>query len=186
VTATTLVLETERLRLRQYRLQDLDELAPILGDPETMRYYPRPYTREESLAWINRSLDRYRDHGFGLWAIVSKAAGEFLGNCGPVRQVVEERDEIELGWLVKRSHWRRGIASEAAVACRDYAFGVLDIERLIAMVRPENTPSRGVAEKIGMTVDREVDWHGFLHRVYAVERDRGGLKGITRSSESSS
>lgn len=171
-----MILETERLRLRRYRPDDLDELAPILGDPETMRYYPHPYSEEESLAWINRNIDRYRADGFGLWVIEWKETGEFLGNCGPVRQIVDDRDEIELGWLVKKTHWGRGLASEAAAACRDHAFGVLGIDRLISMVRPENTASCRVAQKIGMAIEREVVWHGVLHRVYATDRIRAGVR----------
>jgi ribosomal-protein-alanine N-acetyltransferase len=179
------VLETERLRLRRYRPDDVNDLAPILGDPETMRYYPHPYSREESKAWIARNLDRYRVDGFGLWVIESREEGEFLGNCGPVRQVVEDRDEIELGWLVKKTRWRQGIASEAARACRDHAFVVLGVERLISLVRPDNAPSCRVAEKIGMDVKREVEWHGLLHRVYAMARPPD-LKPAPGSSESSS
>ena len=160
------VIETDRLGLRPYRLDDLDSLAPILGDAEHMKYYPHPFGREESLDWIRRQLDRYRDDGFGLWAIEEKATGEFLGNCGPAVQIVDGEREVELGWHVKPERCRRGIASEAAAPCRDYSFAELGVERLIALCRPENVASCRVADKIGMTIWKETDHKGLHHRVY--------------------
>jgi RimJ/RimL family protein N-acetyltransferase len=164
------VLETERLWLRRFSPDDLDELASILTDAETMQYYPRPFTRDEASAWIAQNLGRYKTDGFGLWAIESKETGEFLGDCGPVRRLVDDRDEVEIGWQVKRSHWRQGIASEAGIACRDYAFGPLGLTRVISLIRPENVPSRGVAEKLGMSIDKTIDYKGMTHHVYAKER----------------
>ena len=163
-------LETERLVLRPYELDDLDELAPILGDPETMQYYPAPFTREKSQEWIEANLGRYASDGFGLWAIESKDTGEFLGNCGPVRRVVDGEQEVEVGWHVKRSHWRRGIATEAARACCAYAFEELGLGRLISLIRGVNVPSRGVAENLGMTIEKEIVYAGTPHYVYVLPR----------------
>jgi RimJ/RimL family protein N-acetyltransferase len=163
-------LDTDRLRLRPYRVEDQDDLFGIIGDAETMRFYPRPYTREETLGWITDQLERYERDGFGLWVIEDKADGGFLGNCGPAIRTVEGQDEVELGWHVKRSAWGRGIAPEAAAACRDHSLGVLGIDRLISLVRPENGPSRRVAEKIGMRVDRMADYKGIPHLVYSISR----------------
>jgi RimJ/RimL family protein N-acetyltransferase len=165
-----IVLVTERLWLRHFAPDDLDEMASILTDPETMQYYPRPFTRDEAGTWIAQNIERYETDGFGLWVIVSKKTGEFLGDCGPVRRFVDERDEVEIGWQVKRSHWRQGIASEAGAGCRDYAFGPLGLSRVISLIRPENVPSRGVAEKIGMAIEKTIDYKGMTHHVYALER----------------
>ncbi|MDP9234197.1 MAG: GNAT family N-acetyltransferase [Actinomycetota bacterium] len=164
------VLETDRLLLRHLAPDDLDDLAAILTDAETMRYYARPFTRDESRTWISNNIQRYESDGFGLWAIVLKESGEFVGDCGPVRRFVDDRDEVEIGWQVRRARWRQGIASEAGAACRDYAFGPLGLERVISLIRPENIPSRGVAEKIGMTIEKEIDYKGFTHYVYAQQR----------------
>lgn len=168
-------LETERLVLRPYTLDDLDDLAPILGDPETMQYYPAPFSREKSREWIEGNLERYEADGFGLWAIEWKATGEFLGNCGPVRRTVDGRQEVEVGWHVERSHWRRGIATEAARECCRYAFEELGLERLISLIRPENVPSRGVAENLGMTVEKEVPYGPaeWPHYVYVLDGPSG-------------
>lgn len=134
-----------------------------------MAYYPHPFSREESAAWIERNLRRYDVDGFGLLAIIEKGTGTFLGNCGPVVQHVEGVDEIELGWLVRRDRWREDIATEAALGCRDHYGEVLRIRRFISLVRPENRASRRVAEKIGMSIDREIAWGGeaWPHLVYA-------------------
>lgn len=155
------------MRIRPYTFDDLDDLHSILGDAETMRFYERPFTRDETRSWIERNIQRYEDERLGLWALELKATGEFVGNCGPVRQYVEGRDEIELGWHVDRRRQRQGLATEAALACRDYCHDELGITRLIALVRPVNVPSRRVAEKIGMTVERETFWGNFQHLVYA-------------------
>ena len=167
-----MVLETERLWLRHLVPDDLDDMAAILTDPETMQYYQRPFTRDEAGEWIAQNIQRYETDGFGLWAVVSKETGEFLADCGPVRRLVDERQEVEIGWQVNRHHWRQGIASEAGAGCRDYAFETLGLERVISLIRPENVPSRGVAEKIGMTIDKTIDYKGMIHHVYAVERPR--------------
>jgi ribosomal-protein-alanine N-acetyltransferase len=175
VQTSDFLLETERLQLRPYTRGDLDDLASIVGDSVTMRYYPRPFSREDASNWIERNLRRYTEDGHGLWAMISKESNELVGNCGLVKQRVDEREEIEVGWLVARRHWNQGFATEAATACRDYGFGVLGLNRLISMIRPENEPSRRVAEKIGMLVEKELVWGNgdFLHLVYALsKRDR--------------
>jgi ribosomal-protein-alanine N-acetyltransferase len=169
VQTSDFLLETERLRLRPYTEDDLDDLAAVVSDAETMRYYPRPFNREEASTWIEHNLRRYTEDGHGLWVMASKESGEFVGNCGLVKQWVDGREEIEVGWLVARQLWNRGFATEAARACRDYGFDVLRLNRLISMIRPENVPSRRVAEKIGMSVEKKLVWGNgdFLHLVYA-------------------
>ena len=161
-------LETPRLRLRPYRTDDLDALAAILGDAETMQYYAAPFTRAQSRRWIEQNIERYRDDGFGLWAMDLRATGEFAGNCGLVARMVADEREVEIGWHVARHLWGQGLAPEAAVACRDYGATELGITRLISLIRPVNTPSRRVAEKIGMTVEKEVPYgpERWPHLVY--------------------
>ena len=163
-----LILETERLLLREFVPDDVDALAAVLSDSETMRYYPAVLDRDGVAAWIERNRRRYTDAGHGLWAMVSKSSGEVIGDCGLTRQTVEEVDEIEIGYHVRRDLWGRGYASEAAGACRDYGFERLGAERLISLIRPENVPSRRVAEKIGLTLWKEVVWRGLPHCVYVV------------------
>ena len=163
-------LETERLRLRPYTANDVDDLFQILGDPETMTYYPEPYSRERTLGWIEDNMRRYDVDGFGLWAMELKETGSFVGDCGPAVREVEGQREVEIGWHLNRALWNRGFATEAATACRDHCFDALGLNRVISLVRPENLPSRRVAEKIGMEIERDVDWHGYRHLVYAARR----------------
>ena len=166
-------LETERLRLRPYTFNDLDDLFEILGDPDTMTYYPEPYSRDRTMGWIEDNVKRYEMDGFGLWAMEMKETGDFVGDCGPAVREVERQREIEIGWHVHRALWNRGLATEAAAACRDHCFGALGLKRVISLIRPENLPSRRVAEKIGMVIEREVDWHRYRHLVYTAWRPTG-------------
>jgi RimJ/RimL family protein N-acetyltransferase len=166
-------LRTARLRLRPYRLEDLDAFHAIVGDPETMRYYPEPFSVEAARGWIERVRARYDELGFGLLMIEDGETGEVIGSCGPNVQIVDGVQEVELGWHVRRDRWGEGIAPEAAVACRDWSFANLEVAHLIALVRPINTPSRRVAEKIGMTIwketlhNQELRWP---HLVYRIDR----------------
>jgi [ribosomal protein S5]-alanine N-acetyltransferase len=135
-----------------------------------MRFYPHPFSMEESRAWIEKNLVRYERLGYGLWAVEDKQTGEFLGNVGPTLQQVDGVGEVELGWSITPARERQGIASEAASACRDDCFTRLDLPYVIALVRPENMPSRGVAERIGMTVWKETLHANMPHMVYWVQR----------------
>ena len=150
------MLETARLRLRPFVRDDLDETAAMLGDPETMRYYQRPKSRTESLEWIEWNLGLYAQRGFGLWVLELKDSREFAGDCGLVPQTIDGDEEIEIGYHVVRRLWRRGLASEAAAACRDHARDALGLERVVSIISPENVPSQGVARKVGMELEREI------------------------------
>jgi RimJ/RimL family protein N-acetyltransferase len=163
-------LETERLRLRPYRRDDLDDLHAMLSDPEHMHWYPAPYDRKESAAWLERQLANYRDRGFGLLIVEDRGTGEFLGSVGPAMMLVEGVEHVEIGWHTRPGRKGEGIAPEAGAASRDWAFENLEVDHLIALVRPENTGSNRVAQKIGMHVDREVDHKGLRHRVYRIDR----------------
>ena len=169
------ILQTPRLQLREFTPQDAAVLAQVLSDPETMRYYPAPqgragYDRAGVEQWIERNRQRYQNDGVGLWAMELKQAEEVIGDCGITRQQVDGEDFYEIGYHLRRDHWHQGLATEAAVACRDWAFAHLKINRLISLIRPENLPSRRVAERNGMTLWKEVTWRGLPHCVYSIER----------------
>jgi ribosomal-protein-alanine N-acetyltransferase len=168
------VLETSRLNLREFSPEDADALALILSDPETMRYYPSPYDRAGVERWIVRNRDRYKKDGVGLWAMLSKSTGELIGDCGIARQEVEDEYLYEIGYHLRRDFWGQGLATEAARACRDWGFEHLKANRLISLIRPENLPSRRVAERHGMTIWKEIDWRGLQHYVYSIVRPSAG------------
>jgi RimJ/RimL family protein N-acetyltransferase len=167
-----MILSTPRLTLREFVAADADALALIISDPETMRHYPAPLDSAAVEAWIARNRVRYRDDGHGLWAMCLKESGELIGDCGLIQQEVEGLTEIEIGYHLRRDQWGKGYATEAARACRDWAFANLDVERLISLIRPENLPSCRVAERNGMTIWKQVNWRELPHFVYAIERAR--------------
>jgi RimJ/RimL family protein N-acetyltransferase len=164
------VLETARLRLREMDSADLDFLAALLGDAEVMRHYPKVYSRDEAQGWLDRQQARYARDGHGLWLAVSKESGEPVGQVGVLEQDLGDVMETEVGYLVARAHWRRGLASEAASACRDYAFAQLARHHVISLIRPANLSSQGVARKIGMEPERTIEWRGLEHVVFGIRR----------------
>ena len=178
--ATNGVLQTTRLLLREFTPQDADALAIVLSDPETMPYYPAPYDRAGVDQWIERNRRRYRHDGVGLWAmelikVPDSELHRIIGDCGIILQEVEGERLYEIGYHLRRDFWGQGLATEAAIACRDWAFAHLKADRLISLIRPENLPSCRVAERTGMTVWKEVNWRGLPHCVYSIERARSSV-----------
>lgn len=160
------VLETERLRLREFVESDVDALQAVLGDPVAMQYYPAAFDRKGVEAWIEKNMARYKHDGYGLWAMLLKDTGKLIGDCGCTLQKVEGQNEIEIGYHVRRDLWSKGYATEAARACMEYAFAKLDVERVISIIRPENVQSKRVAEKNGLMCEKIVFWHGYDHCIY--------------------
>jgi len=166
------VLETRRLILRELKPQDQGELAKVLCDQEAMRYYPHPFSEEEAAGWIRWNMDNYRQYGHGLWAVIRREGGVFLGDCGITIQEIEGRQLPELGYHIIPAFGGRGYATEAAAACVTYAFETLGMDELYSYTTPANIPSRRVAEKIGMKeagrFRKEIDgriWEEVLHRI---------------------
>jgi RimJ/RimL family protein N-acetyltransferase len=166
-------LHTARLTLRPLRPEDAPALNAIQSDPEHMRLWPHPFSMEETIVWIEEIRVAYERDGFALWAVEDATTGAFLGNVGPHLQHVDGSDEVELGWSITPARARQGIATEAAGASRDWVFATLDVDHVISLIMPENVPSRGVAEKLGMTVWKDVVWGSLdprLHHVYRLDR----------------
>ncbi|AFY60184.1 GNAT family N-acetyltransferase [Synechococcus sp. PCC 6312] len=145
-------LETTRMILRPMTLADSHDLLLVLSDPDAMKFYPQPFDDQMTKTWINCNRQRYRDHGFGLWALVLKKSGQVIGDCGLVLQEVNGVEMVELGFHVQRQLWGQGLATEAAQACCQYGFSQLKLKRLICLIHPQNLASRRVAEKIGMNL----------------------------------
>jgi len=110
-------MATERLRLRELEIEDLDPLFEVLGDPVAMRYYPAPLDRDAVAAWIGWARQSYRENGFGLWAVLDRKDGRCIGDCGPMLQPVEDQLIPEVGYHIVPSEQGRGYATEAARAC---------------------------------------------------------------------
>jgi ribosomal-protein-alanine N-acetyltransferase len=161
------ILETERLILREYEEADLDPLHRIFSDPETMKYYPAPFSLQKTQDWIKRNQERYRKDGFGLWAVCLKETNECIGDCGLVKQMVDDRIEVEIGYHINKQYWSKGYATEAAKACKAYGFNQLGLNKLISIIDPKNVPSIRVAEKIGFTKEKEAFIFGKNHVIYS-------------------
>ncbi|QDU60783.1 anhydro-N-acetylmuramic acid kinase [Planctomycetes bacterium Pan216] len=181
---TQIVLETERLILRPFVESDAESLHRVFSDPVAMKHYPSPLDLEGTRAWIERNQKRYEEDGVGLWAMVRKVTGSVIGDCGLTIQSVEGTGELEIGFHVLRTLWGRGFATEAATACRDYAFEVLERDRVISWMCPRNIPSRYVAERIGMSFEKEViNATGAERVVYALSREQWGRLTAERSTD---
>ncbi|CAN5668423.1 GNAT family N-acetyltransferase [soil metagenome] len=167
-------VETKRLRFRRHEIEDAAFIHSMLSDPEHMRYFPRTHSLDEARGWINWQLNLYRDHGFGLWMLELKEADELVGQCGLTIQDVEGVDEIEIGYHISKLYWRQGLASEAACACRDYAFDVLELKRIVITTAQDNLPSQGVARKVGMSFAKDYikvrEGKEIPHRLFTLER----------------
>jgi [ribosomal protein S5]-alanine N-acetyltransferase len=170
--AGKLILETPRLALRELHPSDIGFLSSVLADPEVMRFWPRPYSREEAEAWMRDQMDRYERHGHGYWLAVEKATGRPVGLAGLLTLEIGGKEEPALGYIMHRPFWRRGFATEAAAAIRDFTFETLGRNRVTATIRPENTPSQGVALKLGMKPEEDITYMaaGFDHLVFSVSR----------------
>jgi RimJ/RimL family protein N-acetyltransferase len=142
------VIETERLSLRELEVEDIDDLAEVLTDPMAMRYYEVPFDRERVAAWIDWARTSYSEHGFGLWAVIRRADGRFLGDCGPMLQLVQGALVPEVGYHIVRSEQGRGYATEAARACVEWVFDHTNYDSVCSLVSPDNEPSRAVAAKV--------------------------------------
>jgi RimJ/RimL family protein N-acetyltransferase len=165
-----MVLETKRLILREMALYDVDDLFEVLSDPEAMQFYPQPFDRQMTQTWIERNVQRYAQHGFGLWALILKQTSKLIGDCGLVVQEVDGVEEIEIGYHIRRDLWGKGLATEAAQACRDHGFSQLGFDKLISLINPVNIASRRVAEKNGMRLIKEIEWRDKPTCVYAIRR----------------
>ena len=147
-----MILETERLLLREMTQDDLPALQGILQDEETMYAYNGAFDEAETQAWLDRQLSRYAQYGFGLWAVVLKESGGMIGQCGLTMQPWRGDEVLEVGYLFNRAFWHHGYATEAARGYMEYAFDRLGAREVCSIIRETNLPSRRVAERNGMTV----------------------------------
>jgi ribosomal-protein-alanine N-acetyltransferase len=170
----TFPIITGRLLLRHFHTLDEEAMIRVFGDGEVMKFGDGPQTREWVHDWLRTCLERYyQTWGFGPYAVVERSTQEVIGYCGLFYfPDVNGKPEVEIGYRFARSAWGKGYATEAAGVIRDYAFHVLGMKRLIAMIDPSNTASIRVAEKIGMHYETVVMFGGYTHpdHVYAIMR----------------
>ena len=167
-----MMLETSRLRLREYTQDDFDDLLQILSDPVTMQHYPKPYDEKGTQRWIDWNLDNYQKYGFGLWAMELKENGAFIGDCGVTMQNIDGEMLPEIGYHVNKAYWRQGYASEAAKAVRDWVFENTTFDRIYSYMKYTNVGSYSTAASAGMKKIKEYpdEKDGILY-VYTMSRE---------------
>lgn len=159
-------LETERLRLRALRLDDLDAYARMYGDPEVMRFMENgvPLDRAAAFRSMALHLGHWQLRGYGQWALEERATGAFVGRAGLWQP--EGWPGLEVGWILERGAWGNGYATEAGAAAIGYAFEVLEADAVISLIMPENVGSIRVAERLGERYERDVQLLGRSARLY--------------------
>lgn len=146
-----MILETQRLLLRELTQADFPTLCKQLQDEEVMYAYEGAFSLEEVQEWLNKQQKRYKEYGFGLWAVILKETGEMIGQCGLTMQDYNDTKLLEVGYLFLKEYWHHGYASEAAIACKEYAFEQLHAKEVYSIIRDTNIPSQNVALRNGMT-----------------------------------
>jgi ribosomal-protein-alanine N-acetyltransferase len=169
------ILETERLVLRHLVMDDLDQLFALYQDPQIRKYFPEGILNyqdtKEELEWHMNGHPRHPE--LGLWATIHKETGKFIGRCGLLPWEIDDKLEIEIAYLLDKTFWHQGLATEAAKGIMEYGFNTLNLSRLICLIDPDNTASQKVAERIGMTLERKVDGidgDDFPTLIYAIHK----------------
>ena len=145
-------LETERLIMREMTHADLPSLCEIMKDENTMYAYEGAFSDAEVQEWLERKILRYQKWNFGLWTVVLMETGKMIGQCGLTMQPWKDDEVLEIGYLFNRNYWHKGYATEAAAACKQYAFDVLKAEEVCSIIRDTNIQSQNVALRNGMTL----------------------------------
>ena len=166
------MIETERLILRKYTIEDFEALYEIVSDPETMQHYPAPFDVDRTKGWISWNLEYYEKYGFGLWAVVLKETGEFIGDCGITIQNIDGEMLPEIGYHIHKKYWRKGFGKEAAIAARDWAFEHTDYDIVYSYMKYTNIGSYKTAIANGMKRVKEyADSKNTISYAYAITRE---------------
>lgn len=137
-----MILATKRLYLREMEPSDFESLCKILQDEDTMLAYEGAFSDNEVHEWLDRQIARYKKWNFGLWAVVLKETNEIIGQCGLTMQPWKESEVLEIGYLFERANWHLGYATEAARACKKYAFEMLNATEVCSIIRDTNIASQ--------------------------------------------
>ena len=167
-----MVIETERLLLREMTYDDFHALYQVLADPDIMQHYPYTFDDARVRGWINRNIERYKILGFGLWAVCLKDTGEMIGDCGLTMQLINGQIKPEIGYHIRADKQRKGYAKEAAIAVRDWTFNNTPFNIVYSYMKYTNEPSVKTAISYGCKqVDEFTDEMNEITKVFAISRD---------------
>ena len=170
-----MILETNRLYLREIEQSDFNSLCKFLQDLEVMYAYEHAFSNDEVQAWLDNQIRRYKQYGFGLWAIIKKDTNECIGDCGLTYQDFNGKEVLEIGYHLQKKFWHQGFATEVAIACKEYAFNNLKANEVFSIIRDNNIPSQKVAIRNGMTICGEFTKHYYNmdmpHWVYSIKNN---------------
>jgi RimJ/RimL family protein N-acetyltransferase len=163
-------IETERLLLRPFRQDDLDEFAALNADPEVVKYLGagKPWSREETWMQMASFLGHWELRGYGLWAVEERSSRKFIGRIGLLNP--EGWSSLELAWTLTRSRWGQGFATEGARAALEYAFNVVKLDHIVSLIDSRNLPSIRVAERVGEKLEERIELRGKQVSVYGIGR----------------
>jgi RimJ/RimL family protein N-acetyltransferase len=171
--AERIILETERLYLREFAEKDLPDLSKILQNEKVMYAWEHAFTDDEVTEWYNRQIEKYDKCGLGYWAVIEKSSNKIIGQCGLLMVEINGENCLEIGYLFDNQYWHKGFATEAAAACKNYAFEKLKVETVFSTIRPGNIASQKVAERIGMKIEKEIIKRYYnkeiLHYLYSIK-----------------
>lgn len=168
-----MIIETERLFLREMYENDFDALYGILADADIMQHYPYTFDENRVRNWIQRNIERYRIFGFGLWAVCLKETGEMIGDCGLTMQLIDGEIKPEIGYHIRADKQRNGYAKEAAIAVRDWTFHNTPFQIVYSYMKHINEPSVKTAISYGCKqVDEYKDDENEITKVFAISRDQ--------------
>jgi ribosomal-protein-alanine N-acetyltransferase len=164
-------IETLRLRLRHFTPDDADELYHIYSYPELFKYMSneKMLSWEQTVAVINSLTENWKQHQFGVWAVVYKKDRKLIGHCG--FKFLENTREIQIGYLLLPYYWGMGLGTEAASAALKYGFEVAKLERVVAVAKPENIASCRVMEKVGMNYEKDAYFYNNNVVYYSISRE---------------
>jgi RimJ/RimL family protein N-acetyltransferase len=183
-------VDTERLALRRFRPDDLDELAAVFAQPEVWRFpYGRGLTRDETAGFLDHQRREWDECGFGCWIVRTLTDGRVIGYLGLSVPTFLPAilPAVEVGWRLEPEAWGHGYATEGATAALDEAFATLQLERVCSLPQADNPPSARVAERLGLTLLGEVtipanDRRGELTALhYEVGREAWRVRRATQS-----
>lgn len=166
-----MILETERLYLREMTEDDYEALHSILTDSAIMQHYPYAFDQIKVKAWIHRNMERYKIFGFGLWAVCLKDTDEMIGDCGLTMQMIGKVIKPEIGYHIHRNFQKQGYAKEAAIGVRDWTFKNTPFQIIYSYMKYTNVPSAMTALSWGCKlVDEFEDEANEITKVYAITR----------------